>query len=178
MKKHTRILSLVLALVLVFSCVGTAFAADHKTAIQQLDPVSRPGNEQTTEDAKGFKSLEFLAQNTYQYADDEIVRAIVLLDSRPVAEVANRGTAQAAAYGEKLNHQQQMVYRAMKDIDFTPVYSFSALLNGFSCDVAYGDLETIAAIPGEGCPHRQYLCHPRNPAAGVSHHGQRRYSHR
>ncbi len=153
MKKHTRILSLVLALVLVFSCVGTAFAADHKTAIQQLDPVSRPGNEQTTEDAKGFKSLEFLAQNTYQYADDEIVRAIVLLDSRPVAEVANRGTAQAAAYGEKLNQQQQMVYRAMKDIDFTPVYSFSALLNGFSCDVAYGDLETIAAIPGVKAVH-------------------------
>ena len=153
MKQYARLLSLVLVLVLVFSCVGTTLAAGNKTAAQQLDPVSRPSSEQSRDTAKGFKSPEFLAQNAYQYADDEIVRAIVLLDSRPVSEVAIRGTAQADAYGATLTAQHQMVYRAMKDIDFTPAHTFTALLNGFSCDVAYGDLDTIASLPGVQAVH-------------------------
>ena len=53
MRKFKSVLALLLALVLVLGCVGTAFAA--KTPVSELDGESK-GN---TAEAKGFKSAEF-----------------------------------------------------------------------------------------------------------------------
>ncbi len=153
MKHYARVLSLLLALVMVFSCVGTTFAAGAKTTMQEVATTGRPSDVETTPAKTGFKSPDFLSQNTYQYADDQLVRAIVVLENAPVAEVAPRGTAQAASYGKTLETQHQLLRRAMRDIDYTLVYEFTALLNGFSCDIAYGDLETVAALPGVQSVH-------------------------
>lgn len=153
MKQYKRALSLLLALVMVFSCVGTAFAAESKTTTQQAATMGKPNGGQKPSTERGFKNPEFIAQNTYQYADDEIVRAIIVLENEPVAEIAPRGTAQAETYSAALEAQHQLVYRAMKRIDYTLVYEFTSLLNGFSCDVAYGDLETVAELPGVKAVH-------------------------
>lgn len=153
MKHYTRALSLLLAIVMVLSCVGTTMAAERKTTVQQVASTGRPAGAEKSSAGTGFKSPAFISQNAYQYAEDEVVRAIVVLEDAPVSEIAQRGTVQAQSYGAKLREKHQVVYSAMRNMDYTPVYEFTALLNGFSCDVAYSDLETIAALPGVKTVH-------------------------
>ena len=143
MKK--TVISLLLVLAMVLSCVGTAFAAPLKTESGTI------GTENVTSekrDRTGFQSELFHEANTYQYAEDEIVRAIVVLESAPEADVAENGSQKAATYRAKLQNEHATVRKAMKSIEYTMQYDFTTLLNGFSCDVAYGDLDAIAAIKG------------------------------
>ncbi len=138
--KHIRtILSLLLALSMLLSCLGAASAA-------QLIPDKESVEEEAPSALNtGAFSQEFKASNLHQYADTDIVRAIVLLESAPEADY--QGTpAQKSAYALRLNKEQAAVRKAMSAISYEPAYEFTTLLNGFSCDVAYGDLETIANI--------------------------------
>ena len=151
MRKFKSVLALVLALTMILGCLGTAFAA-------QKTPTTEIAGKQTTEPASdksgkaeamaGFKSQEFKELNAYQYADDEIVRAIVILEGACEAEVAEAGSEKAAAQRVKLVNEHNAVRNAMSGINYELKYDFTRLLNGFSCDVAYGDLEAIAAIEG------------------------------
>lgn len=150
MKHFKSLLALILAFVLAFSCIGSGFAADpHGLSAE----TGRDSGEKT-----GFRSETFKRENAYQYADDEIVRAIVVLESAPLADVAGgqsllgiAGKNQAvAAYSAKLEKEHDDVQTALRrrNVSFNVVYDFDTLLNGFSCDVAYGDLDTIADLPG------------------------------
>ena len=157
MKHFKSVLAMLLALVMVLSCVGTAFAANkadskalsQKTEITDFTKSTKEGKEEA---AKGFKSDSF-ALNSYRYADDEIVRAIVLLEGEPTADVAEASSEKAADQKKKLMTEHQTVLKAMAGIDYELKYEFVHLLNGFSCDVAYGDLEAIAAIDGVVAVH-------------------------
>ena len=145
MKHFKSILALVLALVMVLSCVGTSFAA-RKTEIKDIPAKTNPVEKKDV--LKGFKNETFKELNSYQYADDEIVRAIVILEGEAEAEVAENGSEKAAAHRVKLVNQHNAVRKAMSGIKYEMKFDFTRLLNGFSCDVAYGDLEAIDAIEG------------------------------
>ena len=151
MKQFKSILAMLLVLVMVISCVGTAFAAKEtpgkaveKTPISALESKTA----KTEKNLKGFKSPEFVSQNAYRYGEDETVRAIVVLKGAPEADVAFRGTTGAATQRARIQNEQAAVRKAMSGIDYEIAYEYTALLNGFSCDVAYGDLDKIAAIDG------------------------------
>ncbi len=154
MKKFKSVLAMLLALVMVISCVGTAFAAKSdkasvtgKATIEEF--IKENTKTETVEkELKGFKSPAFAAENAYRYADDQIVRAIVVLEGEPEADVAAQGSAQASQRRAALMGQHNTVRKAMRGIDYEIAYEFTALLNGFSCDVAYGDLDKIADIDG------------------------------
>lgn len=145
MKHFKSVLAMLLALVMILSCVGGAFAAD-KTEVTEI--AGSKGSQAVLKEAKGFKSEKFQANNTYKYADDEVVRAIVVLEGSPEADVAERSTTKAANTRAKLQNQHANVRKAMSGIDYEIAYEFTTLLNGFSCDVAYGDLDKIADIDG------------------------------
>ena len=149
-KTRSRLLAIFLCLCMLLGAVPAAFAAEEKAPAESE---SRGGALE-----KGFRSRQFLLENRYRYADSDVVRAIVVLDSSPVAEAAGVRTIAGAgaqdagvmAYRAKLEREHTDVHSimAVKDIDYRLVYEFDTLLNGFSCDVAYGDLDAIADIPG------------------------------
>ena len=148
MRKFKNVLALVLALVMVLSCFsGVAAAAGREKASigAETTTLETPAKE------KGALSREFKEQNTYKYADNDIVRAIVVLEGAPIADF--EGTeAQKSAYRVKLTNEQNKVRKAMT-MNYEIAYEFDTLLNGFSCDVAYGDLEKIAEIEGVASVH-------------------------
>lgn len=157
MRKFKSVLAFVLALVLVLSCLGNAFALDGgktavsgKATVDALDGAKEVRNEQVakTDKLKGFKSEKFQLENTYKYADDEIVRAIIILKDAPAADVAERGSTKAANYSVQLAKKHEAVRNAMKGVNFEMKYDFTTLINGMSGDVAYGDLDKIAALDG------------------------------
>lgn len=145
MKKYSRVLAAALALILTLSCLGTAFAADlGKTAVE-------PGAAAAKTEAaakKGFQSKEFLQSNAYRYQEDEIVRAIVVLEGAPAAEVGENGSQKAASRSAQLAKEHTALRQRMTGINFELKYDFTVLLNGFSGDVAYGKLDEIAAMDG------------------------------
>ena len=140
MKHFKRALAILLTLVMVLSCVGVASAGLEKTRIDEIS-AGKP------EELKGFKSESF-SKNINQYKDEDVVRAIVVLKAAPAADLAQRGSSEEKAVRAKVQAGQEEVRKAMSGISYTPVYTFDTLLNGFSCDVAYGDLEKLAAIDG------------------------------
>lgn len=128
MKK--RVLSLLLALTLCLSLVVPSMGSD-KPSVPE---------------SKGYRSIAF-QQNENKYDPDDVVRVIVTLRSEPaVMAVAEQAETQAA----KVQREQAGVQRAMKSkgVDFTVQHTFDTLLNGFSCDVAYGNLDQIAGLSG------------------------------
>ncbi len=150
MKKMRRFLSLLLALATLLSVSAGAFAAEekgltNKAAISQI--------QEEKEELKGFQSKSFRELNTNTYAPDQLVRAIVLLEGTPEAELGEAGSEKAAAQRVKLLNEHQTVRKAMAGISYELKSEFTALLNGFSCEVAYGDLERLAAIPGVEAVH-------------------------
>ena len=150
MKHFKSVLAMLLALVMVLSCVGTAFAADSKelSVKTPATDIAKDPVETAEKSLKGFKSESFKLNNAYQYADDEIVRVIVILEGEAEAEVGETGSEKAASQRVKLVNQHNGVFKKMAAIDYELKYEFTRLINGFSCEVAYGDLEAIAAIEG------------------------------
>lgn len=144
MRKFKTVIALVLALVLILSCVGNAFAAK-KTETGDLEMTEKSKIEAKT--LGGFKSESFKELNEYQYADEEVVRAIVVLESKPLADISG-DQATRSSYATRLANEHAAVRRAMSGIRYTLAYDFNTVLNGFSCDVAYGDLEAISEIDG------------------------------
>ncbi len=156
MRNFKSVLALVLVLTMLLGCIGTAFAADKTktTEIAKTGKTEIASDKSGKEEAlSGFKSEEFKSLNTYQYADDEIVRAIVILEGEAEADVAEAGSEKAATQRVKLINEHNAIRKAMSGISYELKYEFTTLLNGFSCDVAYGDLEAIAAIEGVKSVH-------------------------
>lgn len=146
MKKFKSVLAMLLALIMILSCVASAFAATDKTGAEDVAETEKPAA--TLRQLKGYKSENFLRSNSYKYAADETVRAIVILSGDPEADVAERGTERAVSQRTKLMRQHESVRKSMSGIKYELAYDLTALTNGFSCDVAYGDLDKIAALDG------------------------------
>lgn len=146
MKKFKSVLAMLLALIMLLSCVASAFAATDKTGAEDIAETEKPAA--TLRQLKGYKSESFLRSNSYKYAADETVRAIVILSGDPEADIAERGTERAVSQRTKLMRQHESVRKSMSGIKYELAHEFTALTNGFSCDVAYGDLDQIAALDG------------------------------
>ena len=143
MKTLRTLLACLLTLSLLLSC----FAAEIAAATDTVEIVDAGTTEATPSALNvGAFSKEFKLANIHQYADTDIVRVIVLLESAPEADY--EGTAaQKSAYRVRLDKEHAAVKKAMT-MDFETAYEFTTLLNGFSGDVAYGELENIAKIDG------------------------------
>ena len=141
MRKFKSVLALLLVLTMVLSCFAGVAAAKERPNVGVGQT-----NGSSAKD-KGALSVEFEKTNSYRYADNEIVRAIVVLETAPEADIAG-GAEKKAAHRVALLGEHQRILRAMGSISYEMGYEFTALLNGFSCDVAYGDLEAIAEIDG------------------------------
>lgn len=140
MRMFKKSLAIVLAVVMALSCISVASAAG-KTAVDSAKVPETP---------KGFKSATFKEQNTYQYADDEIVRAIVIMDGEASANVAENGTTRAVSNTQKLAKQHQGLMQKMdsKKISYKLNYEYTELLNGIAVEAAYGDLDAISNMDG------------------------------
>ncbi len=149
-KLRSRVLTLFLCLCMLLSVAPAAAATG--------DDGPAENSAQTSAEEKGFRSKQFLLGNKYQYADNEMVRAIVVLKSAPIADIVGVKPISGAAFRDEtvsaykavLAEEHTEVRAVMEEskIDYDVVYEFDTLLNGFSCDVAYGELDTIAEIPG------------------------------
>lgn len=166
MRKFKSVLALLLALAMLLSCVGVAAAAKERPNVN----VGKQNGSSAKD--KGALSAEFKMNNSYRYADDEIVRAIVVLETAPEADIDGNAEKRAAHRATLLREHEQ-VRKAMGTISYEMGYEFTALLNGFSCDVAYGDLEAIAEIDGVSAVHiansydRPVLETPQNEISGL-----------
>jgi len=146
MRKFKKVLALTLALVMVLSCLsGVSAAGREKVKIDAAQTLETSAKE------KGALSRDFLQNNSYKYADSDIVTAIVVLESAPEADFQGN-ESEKSAYRVKLTNEHNAVRKAMA-MPYTMGYEYTALLNGFSCDVAYGDLEKIAEIEGVASVH-------------------------
>ena len=140
MRMFKKSLAIILAVVMALSCISMASAAGKSSD----DGAKLP------EAPKGFKSAAFKEQNAYQYADDEIVRVIIVMDGEASANVAANGTTKAASNNARLVRQHQGLMQTMtsKKISYKVSYEYTNLLNGIAADVAYGDLEAISKMDG------------------------------
>ena len=129
--KKTRWLSVVLALVLVFSLGTSAFAADSANRQFSKLPVAK------------------LAPSSSLYQAGDQVRVVVLTESRPLAE--NHGVLQQLTNTEaKLLREHNAVKTRMeqKGVSFKVNFEYTDLLNGMSVTMDYADLDTVKALPG------------------------------
>lgn len=150
MKQFKKVLAILLAVIMTLSCLSAVFAADKADIVGK----KLKGNAADREsNAKGYKSETFLRMNSYQYADNEIVHAIVVLEGTPEAEVAERNSTRAVSQRAKLVNEHQKIFSAMNGVDYKLLCEYTALLDGFACEVAYGDLDKIAAIEGVKAVH-------------------------
>ena len=133
--KKTRWLSVILALVLVFSLGTSAFAAA---------PAADSGSRQFS-NLPGVK----LAQADGQYQAGDQVRVVVLTESQPIAEnhtlIQKLTNTQAKLLRE---HNAVKAKMEQKDVSFTVNFEYTDLLNGMSVTMDYADLATVAALPG------------------------------
>lgn len=146
-----KVTALLLSLCLMLGLVTPAYAAQPKTAAEtgSRGPASAFASKEAK--AKDFMNQYLQETNTYQYSDDEIVRAIVILEGAPVTETPySVASVEAELYAAQLRTEKTAVYQEMRanNVEYTLEHTFDTLLNGFSCDVAYGELDTIANLPG------------------------------
>lgn len=105
------------------------------------------------------------------YAPKETVRAIVLLESAPLTEArADAAEDQAELFSEtdytaRLAEEKAELFSVMEEegVSFEVVYTFDTLVNGFSCDVAYGNLDALAKLPGVKSVHVANTYAPPEP---------------
>ena len=154
MRKFKGVLAMLLALVMLLSCVAGVSAAPADASAStarkaRTADVSKDFDTPVKDvQAKGFKSASFQKDNLNTYKDSDVVRAIVVLKTAPTADVAQSSDKRAISYRGRLVNQHKTIRSKMSGIDYTLQYDFTDLVNGFSCDVAYGDLDKIAAIDG------------------------------
>ena len=138
MKNMKRLLAVLLAVLMCLSCLaGLSFADKAKDEV--------PARETELPEGRGFKSMKFRESNVYQYADDEIVDAIVLLKGAAPAELPE---AQRAAAATRVAAQHNTLRNALRNakISYAEEFEYDSLLNGLCISVAYGDLDKIAAL--------------------------------
>ena len=146
-----RALSLILVLALLLSFQVPVHGAGHGSAsvsFQQVDnsAVSADLLTQTTE----------APQETEPYADDDMIRVSIVLEGRSTIQAgfSTAGIAQnaeAMAYRQELREAQNSVTTAISQAIGQPLdvaWNLTLAANLISANVPYGQMDTIASIPG------------------------------
>ena len=149
-KTRCRVLSLLLALVMVLGMVPMASASSaYNVKLTETTPDASKLS--TTIQQNKFK----LQNGEEAYADSDTVRAIVIFEgdaALPAAlnksSVATQSAVAAAA--KSLVSQHSRIKTAIKQeaVNYDVKYEYTTLLNGMSADVKFGDLEKLASTAG------------------------------
>lgn len=144
MKILRKSLILLLIVALLLGTALPAFAVDSYAATDELVQAQADGEE------KGFRSEAFRKLNTHAYAEDDEVRAIVLMSGKGTAFYDANAVSRALHPESKIVRQHQTLMTRMQkmDIAYTLNYEYTTLLNGIAVSVPYSDLERIADMPG------------------------------
>lgn len=138
MKNTRRLLAVLLVLAMVLTCLPlSVFAANGKTT-----PAAEPAATQKAQ--LGFKSTSFRESNSYQYADDELVRAIVVMEGKPAGEASES----RAIVKAKLAAQHETLRKSLSGLKYSELFEYDSLLNGLAVETAYGNLNAISEMSG------------------------------
>ena len=149
-KTRCRVLSLLLALVMVLGMVPMASASSaYNVKLTETTP-------DESKLSTAIQQNKFKLQNGEEaYADNDTVRAIVIFEgdaALPAAlnksSVATQSAVAAAA--KSLVSQHSRIKTAIKQeaVNYDVKYEYTTLLNGMSTDVKFGDLEKLANTAG------------------------------
>lgn len=149
-KTRCRVLSLLLALVMVLGMVPMASASSaYDVKLTETTP-------DASKLSTAIQQNKFKLQNGEEaYADNDTVRAIVIFEgdaALPAAlnksSVATQSAVAAAA--KSLVSQHSRIKTAIKQeaVNYDVKYEYTTLLNGMSTDVKFGDLEKLANTDG------------------------------
>ena len=149
-KTRCRVLSLLLALVMVLGMVPMASASSaYNVKLTETTP-------DESKLSTAIQQNKFKLQNGEEaYADNDTVRAIVIFEgdaALPAAlnksSVATQSAVAAAA--KSLVSQHSRIKTAIKQeaVNYDVKYEYTTLLNGMSTDVKFGDLEKLANTDG------------------------------
>ncbi|PAB57138.1 S8 family serine peptidase [Anaeromicrobium sediminis] len=149
--KNSRILSIIMTFVMIFTIFFGNFSAtevfaaeDNKSQVNYEEFIKESFNVDESKENKSYDS-------------DEEVRLIVELEEASVKDYVasdSKGALQRAAQDKNLVNRvldtQKQYQNEVKKInnDIKIRKSYSLLLNGFSMDAKYGDMEKIKDIPG------------------------------
>ena len=143
MRKFKGVLAMLLALVMLLSCVAGVFAAPADASAStarkaRTADVSKNFDTPVKDvQAKGFKSASFQKDNLNTYKDSDVVRAIVVLKTAPTADVAQSSDKRAISYRGRLVNQHKTIRSSMTAIDYTLQYAPPAPIPAFFCVVAF-----------------------------------------
>lgn len=149
-KTRCRVLSLLLALVMVLGMVPMASASSAYNV--KLTPTTPDESKLST----AIQQNKFKLQNGEEaYADSDTVRAIVIFEGEGAVPAALKSTGVAtqsavAAASKTLTAQHSRIKTAIqsKAVSYDVKYEYTTLLNGMSADVKFGDLEKLASTAG------------------------------
>lgn len=149
-KTRCRVLSLLLALVMVLGMVPMASASSAYNV--KLTPTTPDESKLST----AIQQNKFKLQNGEEaYADNDTVRAIVIFEGEGAVHAALKSTGVAtqsavAAASKTLTAQHSRIKTAIqsKAVSYDVKYEYTTLLNGMSADVKFGDLEKLASTAG------------------------------
>lgn len=149
-KTRCRVLSLLLALVMVLGMVPMASASSAYNV--KLTPTTPDASKLST----AIQQNKFKLQNGEEaYADSDTVRAIVIFEGEGAVPAALKSTGVAtqsavAAASKTLTAQHSRIKTAIqsKAVSYDVKYEYTTLLNGMSADVKFGDLEKLASTAG------------------------------
>lgn len=149
-KTRCRVLSLLLALVMVLGMVPMASASSAYNV--KLTPTTPDASKLST----AIQQNKFKLQNgEAAYADNDTVRAIVIFEGEGAVPAALKSTGVAtqsavAAASKTLTAQHSRIKTAIqsKAVSYDVKYEYTTLLNGMSADVKFGDLEKLASTAG------------------------------
>lgn len=134
MKHPMRLIALLLTALLCLSCV--------------ISPVGARREREPAEEAAAENRLREMAEaGVHVFSADETVRVIVRMEGAAKAEI---GAAARADTGRWIAAQHTGLRQSMKSagIAYTERFSYDTLLNALALDLAYGDLEKLARMPG------------------------------
>ncbi len=137
MKNTRRLLAVLLVLAMVLTCLPLTIFAAGKTRAAGAEPAA-------AEKALGFKSASFRTSNSYRYADDELVRAIIVMEGKPAGEASEA----RAIVKTRLAAQHNALRKSMSGLKYTELFEYDSLLNGMAVETAYGNLDAISEMEG------------------------------
>ncbi len=154
-KLASRMLSLILSAAMLLGCVPAALAAD-RSGTQSLSFTQL----ETGEEQQSYlpESQAEDTEETAQYADTDMVRVSIVLTTPSTLEAgfAVQSVADSAAartYRSRIRAEQDVVSQristqALGGGKLDVVWNLTLAANIISANVAYGDVEKIAAVPG------------------------------
>lgn len=150
MKMLKKSLALLLALVMVLSCVA-GVSAETRTAPPKA-------SEQQEQQRQKDEADPITKQQIPAFAENEQVRAVVIMEGEPTATASSNVTLfsfRNAPTASELLAEHAELQQEMKSegIDYVVNYEYTTLLNGMSITVEYGDLDAIAELPGVESVH-------------------------